>query len=183
MTSTTLEGTSGAISATAARLATGAIVSYQVLLVVLIFLRPDLGPSWHTISEWAIGPYGWIMSGGFLLSALSYAALFVMLNSQLRDTMGRIGLGILLMCVIALAFPLLEYWHASYNIRHEPVSAISICCPAHQPQPRSQEQRMGTDAHGFALDRWFTAVRLRCFRPVLGYFCVSLGSASLWSRR
>jgi len=34
MTSTTLEGKSGAISTTAARLATGAIVSYQVVLVV-----------------------------------------------------------------------------------------------------------------------------------------------------
>jgi hypothetical membrane protein len=101
MTSTTPEGTSGAISTTAARLATVAIVSYQVLLVVLIFLKPDLEPSWHTISEWAIGPYGWIMSGGFLLSALSYAALFVMLKPQLQGTMGRIGLGILLICVIA----------------------------------------------------------------------------------
>jgi hypothetical protein len=100
MTSTTLEGASGAISTTAARLATGAIVSYQILLVVLIFLRPDLEPSWHSISEWAIGPYGWIMSVGFLLSALSYAALFVMLRSQLQGTVGRVGLGILLICVI-----------------------------------------------------------------------------------
>jgi len=56
MTSATLEGTSGAISTTAARLAMGAIITYQILLIVLIFLRPDLEPSWHTISEWAIGP-------------------------------------------------------------------------------------------------------------------------------
>jgi|GEM_PF-3304336 len=103
MTSTTLEGMSRAISTTAARLATGAIVSYQVLLVVLIFLRPGLEPSWHTISAWAIGPYGWIMSGGFLLAALSYAALFVMLKSQLQGTMVRIGLGMLLICVIGAA--------------------------------------------------------------------------------
>lgn len=46
------------ISTAAARLAIATIVSYQVLLVVLIFLRPDLDPSWHTISEWAIGRYG-----------------------------------------------------------------------------------------------------------------------------
>lgn len=89
-----------AISTTAARLAIGAIVTYQVLLIVLIFLRPDLDPSWHTISEWAIGPYGWVMSGAFLLSALSYAALFVMLKSQLRGAMGRIGLVMLLVCAI-----------------------------------------------------------------------------------
>src|ERR1700730_10129475 len=100
MTSTTLEGMSGAFSIRAARLAIVAIVLYQVLLIALIFLRPDLAPSWHTISEWAIGPYGWIMSGAFLISAMSYAALFVMLKPQLHGSLGRMGLGILLICVI-----------------------------------------------------------------------------------
>jgi hypothetical protein len=66
MTSTALSK-SAAISKTAAQLAMGAIVAYQILLTVLIFLRPDLDPSWHTISEWAIGPYGWLMSGAFLI--------------------------------------------------------------------------------------------------------------------
>ena len=88
------------ISTRAARLGIAAIVSYQVLLIALIFLRPDLPPSWHTISEWANGPYGWTMSGAFLISALSYAAPFVMLKSQLHGSLGRIGLGILLICVI-----------------------------------------------------------------------------------
>ncbi len=84
----------------AARLAMAAIVAYQVLLIALIFIRPDLEPSWHTISEWAIGRYGWAMSGAFLISALSYAALFVMLKSQVNGFVGRMGLGILLLCVI-----------------------------------------------------------------------------------
>jgi len=103
MASTAVATTSATISTTAARLAMGAITTYQILLVVLIFLRPDLDPSWHTISEWAIGPYGWIMSGAFLISAVSYAALFVMLRSQLQGTMGRIGLGILLICAVGTA--------------------------------------------------------------------------------
>jgi hypothetical protein len=89
-----------AISTTAARLAIAAIVFYQALSIVLIFLRPDLNPSWHTISEWAIGPYGWMMSGAFLLSGVSYAALWVMLRSALPGPMGRIGSGILLICAI-----------------------------------------------------------------------------------
>lgn len=92
--------TSPAISCSAARIAMVAILTYQVLLVVLIFLRPDLDPSWHTISEWAIGPHGWMMSAAFLISAMSYAALFVMLRPQLRGIMGRMALGILLICVI-----------------------------------------------------------------------------------
>jgi Protein of unknown function (DUF998) len=100
VTTTAAAKTSAAISTTAARLAMGAIITYQILLVVLIFLRPDLDPSWHTISEWAIGPHGWVMSGTFLISAVSYAALFLMLRSQLQETMGRFGLGLLLLCVI-----------------------------------------------------------------------------------
>ena len=101
MTSAALASTWAAISTRAARLAIVAIVSYQILLIALIFLRPDLAPSWHTLSKWAIGPYGRIMSGAFLISALSYAALFVMLKSQLRGSLGgRMGLGILVICVI-----------------------------------------------------------------------------------
>jgi hypothetical membrane protein len=100
MTSATLERTSGTISARAARVAIIAFISQQILLIVLIFLRPDLAPSWHTISEWAIGPHGWIMSVAFLLSALSYAASFVMLKAQMHGNLGRVGLGILLICVI-----------------------------------------------------------------------------------
>ena len=56
MTSATPEAMSGAISTRAARLAIVAIVSYQILLIAMIFLRPDLAPSWHTISDWAMGP-------------------------------------------------------------------------------------------------------------------------------
>src|SRR5258708_27057892 len=100
MTTESLTHTSAPISITAAWGAIAGIVSYQILLIVLIFLRPDLDPSWHTISEWAIGRYGWMMSGGFLISAASYAALFVMLRSQVNGIMGRVGLGILLMSVI-----------------------------------------------------------------------------------
>jgi hypothetical membrane protein len=95
--------TSPTISTAAARLAIAATVSYQVLLLVLLVLRPDLDPSWHTISEWAIGPHGWIMSAAFLVSSLSYASLFLMLKSQLRGTLGRTGLGILLICSIGAA--------------------------------------------------------------------------------
>jgi hypothetical protein len=100
MASAALAPTAAGTSTGAARLAMAAIVFYQILLIALIFLRPDLAPSWHTISEWAIGPYGWVMSSAFLISALSYAALFVMLKSQLHGGLGRLGLGILLICVI-----------------------------------------------------------------------------------
>jgi Protein of unknown function (DUF998) len=43
------------------------------------------------------------MSSAFFISALSYAALFGMLKSQLRGVIGKIGLGMLLICVIGAA--------------------------------------------------------------------------------
>jgi hypothetical protein len=89
MTSAEVASTSAASSTRAARLALVAIPSYQIPLIALIFLRPDLAPSWHTISEWAIGPYGWIMSGAFLIFGNElYAALFVMLKPQLHGCLG-----------------------------------------------------------------------------------------------
>ena len=100
MTSRAAGNAPATISITAARLAIAAILSYNILLVLLIFIRPDLDPSWHTISEWAIGPYGWVMSTAFLISAMSYAALFMMLMPQVHGTMGRIGMALLLICVI-----------------------------------------------------------------------------------
>ena len=100
MMATQSAATAATISQNAARFAIATIVTYQGLLFLLIFLRPDLDPSWHTISEWARGPYGWVMSTGFLISALSYAALFVTLRSHLRGAFGRIGQGMLLACVI-----------------------------------------------------------------------------------
>jgi len=93
------EGDTSKISIVAARLAIAAVIAYQTILLLLIFIRPDLDPSWHTISEWAIGPHGWIMTMAFFISACSYASLFVMLKSQLHGLMGRIGQSILLICV------------------------------------------------------------------------------------
>lgn len=83
----------------AALMAMWTIIIYQLILVMLIFLRPDLDPAWQTISEWALGQYGWIMTGAFELSAFSYAALFVLLKSQMRGGIGKAGLAVLLICV------------------------------------------------------------------------------------
>ena len=85
---------------TAAKIAIAAIIIYQLLLILLIFLRPDLDPYWHTISEWAIGPYGWLMTIGFIISSISYFALFVTLRKKVSGIVGWIGLGILLICAV-----------------------------------------------------------------------------------
>ena len=102
MTSVSAKAPSG-VSTRAAWLTIGTGVAYQALLGALIFSRPDLDASWHSVSEWAIGSDGWIMSGTFLVCSISYLSLFVLLRRQLRSPMGRIGLGILLTCAVGVA--------------------------------------------------------------------------------
>src|SRR6186997_2653448 len=88
------------ISNVAARLSIAAIVTYQTLLFALIFIRPDLDPYWHTISEWAIGPHGWLMVLAFLCSAFSYGSLFIAISPDISGVLGKIGHLILFVCFV-----------------------------------------------------------------------------------
>jgi hypothetical protein len=77
-------------------------VTFVVLLAALHLIKPELDPSWHFISEYAIGRYGWIMTVAFLSLALSCVALFIALRSQIRTVSGRIGLVLLLISAAGL---------------------------------------------------------------------------------
>jgi Protein of unknown function (DUF998) len=90
------------ISRTAALLSFAGAATFVVLLAALHFIKPELDPSWHFISEYAIGDYGWIMVLAFLSLALSYISLLVAIRSQLRTIAGRIGLALLLVSALGL---------------------------------------------------------------------------------
>ena len=83
-----------------ARFSIFAVIAYHVLMTGLIFLRPDLDPYWHTISEWAIGPYGWIMSLAFIMSSLSYGILLFNIMPHIKGFFGKVGLLILFICFV-----------------------------------------------------------------------------------
>lgn len=91
-----------AISRTAALLAFAGAATLVVLLAALHFIEGELDPSWHFISEYAIGDYGWIMVLAFLSLASSYVSLFLALRSQLQTIAGRIGLAMLLFSALGL---------------------------------------------------------------------------------
>ena len=86
---------SSATSMLAARVSLIGAAAFLLLLGSLHFLKPDLDPSWHMISEYAIGPFGWIMQIAFLCMAAACAVLIVALFSQARGVVGRIGLVVL----------------------------------------------------------------------------------------
>jgi uncharacterized protein DUF998 len=91
-----------AISQTAPRVSFAGATTFVVLLAALHFIKPELDPSWRMISEYEIGDYGWIMMLAFLFLALSCAALFVAVRSQIRTTGGKIGLVLLLVSALGL---------------------------------------------------------------------------------
>jgi hypothetical protein len=90
------------VSRTAALLSFAGAATFVVLLAALHFIKPELDPSWHFISEYAIGDYGWMMALAFLSLAFSYVSLFVAIRSQLRTIAGRIGLALLLVSALGL---------------------------------------------------------------------------------
>lgn len=73
---------------------------YQILLIILILLRPDLPVYSTTISEWAIGNYGWLMQIAFFISAFSYLFLFLTLKKEINGIVGKIGLTLLFISFI-----------------------------------------------------------------------------------
>jgi hypothetical membrane protein len=83
-----------------ASLSIATAVTYQLLLLVLIFLRPDLPVYSTTISEWAIGKYGWLMQIAFFISAVSYLLLFATLKDEIKGKIGKIGIALLFICFL-----------------------------------------------------------------------------------
>lgn len=71
-------------------------VAFIVLLGALHILRPDLDPSWHFISDYEVGAWGWVMRIAFLSLAASCFGVLVVLLPHARGIVGRLGLLLLL---------------------------------------------------------------------------------------
>ena len=87
----------------AARVAFWASAAFVFLLAALHVLKPELNPSWHFISEYEIGDYGWMMQLAFLALALSCASLGVAVWSQIRTIPGYLGLILLALGAVGMA--------------------------------------------------------------------------------
>lgn len=92
-----------AVSNLAARGAAGAAAAAVVALILLHVLRPDLEPSRTMISQYALGPHGWIMGLCFFAFALASALLLVSLVGSARGVFGWLGLIALAAATVGLA--------------------------------------------------------------------------------
>lgn len=76
----------------AATLAIAAVVAFLVLLAALHLLKRDIDPSWHFISEYEIGPHGWLMRLAFLVLAGANLAVMAAVRPAVGGVAGWIGL-------------------------------------------------------------------------------------------
>jgi hypothetical protein len=87
------------------------IAYFVIVIVSLHFLRPDLNPISHPTSEYAVGPYGFLMTTAFLSMSVASLSLVIGLFKGIpepaRSRIGLILLGIWGVGVlIAMSFPI-----------------------------------------------------------------------------
>lgn len=87
----------------AARIAFAGAAVGLLALGIAHLVNADLDPSWHVISEYALGAQGWVITTFFYALAASCAGLLVALVPRIRTIGGRIGLGFLGLAAIGLA--------------------------------------------------------------------------------
>jgi hypothetical protein len=85
--------------------ATGATIA---LLVALHGLSPEFSPSWHVVSEYALGRHAWVLSSMFLSWGVGSWALVVAIWPDVGTRSGKVGLWFLIIAgtgeVMASAF-------------------------------------------------------------------------------
>ena len=86
----------------AARLAAGGTGTFVLLLAILHLLRPDLDPTWRVISEYELGPYGFLMRAAFLALGLGAASLTAAAFPNARSGGGYLGLALLALSAIGM---------------------------------------------------------------------------------
>lgn len=79
-----------------ARIALVANGVFVGLLLALHVLKSDLDPSWHFISEYSIGSFGWVMQLAFLALAVTNVATFLAIRDCLRNVSGIVASGLFL---------------------------------------------------------------------------------------
>ncbi|HEY6078589.1 MAG TPA: DUF998 domain-containing protein [Polyangiaceae bacterium] len=64
---------------------------FVALVLVLHVVRSDLEPGWHMVSEYSVGPGGWLMRLAFVTLAGSFFFLMLSLRPHARGALGVAG--------------------------------------------------------------------------------------------
>lgn len=100
----TIRSTVSKFSLRSAKIALWASVGYLVLLALLHIIKPEVTPSWQTLSIYARGDWGWLGQIAYCLLGLTHLALFIALKGQMKSRYGKVGLAFLLIAGIGGVF-------------------------------------------------------------------------------
>src|SRR5947207_2012413 len=108
-----------------ALIAIGGMVYFIVAIVWLHFLRPEYNPINHAVSNYAVGPYGYLMSAAFYVLALSIFALALgLLRSIALTNLSRIA--ILLLCLAGIGMVAMGIFPGDVNALHPPATITGV---------------------------------------------------------
>lgn len=89
---------------TIAKIAIGACVAYLVLLILLHIIKPEVTPTWQTLSIYSRGAWGWLGQIAYCLLGVTHLLLFAALRGQMRSRYGKVGLILLVIAGIGGIF-------------------------------------------------------------------------------
>lgn len=107
-------------------LASSVGVLYFIMAVVILHsLRPDLNPVTHAVSNYAVGPFGLLMTSAFFMLALSEFALAQGLVRGLAHSRRAI-VSVVLLNLAAVGLVVTGLFHSDVNVPRPPASASAL---------------------------------------------------------
>ena len=108
-----------------ALIAIGGIVYFVVAVVVLHFLRPEYNPINHAVSNYAVGPFGYLMTAAFYVLALSVFALALGLTRSIALTnLSRVA--VLILCLASVGMVVMGIFPGDVHALHPPATITGV---------------------------------------------------------
>ncbi len=106
-------------------IAIGGIVYFFVAVVALHMLRPEYNPVNHAVSNYAVGPYGYLMTSAFYALALSLFALAIGLaRSMALTTQAQVAM--LLLNIASIGIVVMGIFPGDAHALHPPATITGI---------------------------------------------------------
>jgi len=101
------------------------VLYFSMAVVILHPLRPDLNPVTRAVSNYAVGPFGFLMTSAFFMLALSEFALAQGLVRGLAGSR-RATVSVALLHLAAVGLVVTGLFHSDMNVPRPPASASAL---------------------------------------------------------
>jgi len=101
------------------------VIYFIMAVVILHVLRPDLNPVTHAVSNYSVGPSGFLMTSAFFALALSECALACGLAGSLGPGR-RARASVILLNLAAVGLVVTGLFRSDVNVPHPPASASAL---------------------------------------------------------